>query len=239
MKVEGLEVGRFYDGWKCHPSTPRFSAPLPMTKQVKLRQLEPREEGLPGVILSGGAGPWARSRSRKIWGRGLRSFPPPRSLDFALRAPLGMTLVNRALSAPRGALGMLRMTTSTIRGQRANVPTCLCRDTIPRRPLTLKRRDMADYRFLQVDVFTHRPFGGNPLAVFPDAEGLTDEQMQNIAREMNLSETTFVFPAKTVEYDFKVRIFTPAVELPLAGHPVVGTRTGCWRIWAGWPWRSG
>jgi trans-2,3-dihydro-3-hydroxyanthranilate isomerase len=82
---------------------------------------------------------------------------------------------------------------------------------------------MADYSFLQVDVFTNRMFGGNPLAVFPDAQGLTSEQMQNLAREMNLSETTFVLPADTVEYDFKVRIFTPAVELPLAGHPVVGT----------------
>ena len=78
-------------------------------------------------------------------------------------------------------------------------------------------------RFLQVDVFTDRPFGGNPLAVFPDAEGLTSEQMQQLAREMNLSETTFVLPPEAPGADFIVRIFTPARELPFAGHPVVGT----------------
>jgi trans-2,3-dihydro-3-hydroxyanthranilate isomerase len=82
---------------------------------------------------------------------------------------------------------------------------------------------MKQYRFIQVDVFTDRPFGGNPLAVFPEAEGLTTEEMQCLAREMNLSETTFVLPPQTPGADFKVRIFTPATELPFAGHPVVGT----------------
>jgi trans-2,3-dihydro-3-hydroxyanthranilate isomerase len=86
---------------------------------------------------------------------------------------------------------------------------------------------MKEYRFIQVDVFTDRPFGGNPLAVFPEAEGLTTEEMQRLAREMNLSETTFVLPpqAEGADFDsvFKVRIFTPAAELPFAGHPVVGT----------------
>jgi len=82
---------------------------------------------------------------------------------------------------------------------------------------------MKEYRFIQVDVFTDKPFGGNPLAVFPDAEGLTTEEMQRLAREMNLSETTFVLPAQAPAADFKVRIFTPAAELPFAGHPVVGT----------------
>ncbi len=82
---------------------------------------------------------------------------------------------------------------------------------------------MKEYRFIQVDVFTDTPFGGNPLAVFPDAEGLTTEEMQKLAREMNLSETTFVLPPQTPGADFKVRIFTPAAELPFAGHPVVGT----------------
>ena len=82
---------------------------------------------------------------------------------------------------------------------------------------------MKSYRFLQVDVFTDRPFGGNPLAVFPEAEGLTSEEMQQLAREMNLSETSFVLPTQANGADFKVRIFTPAVELPFAGHPVVGT----------------
>ena len=82
---------------------------------------------------------------------------------------------------------------------------------------------MKEYRFIQVDVFTDRPFGGNPLAVFPEAEGLTTEEMQRLAREMNLSETTFVLPPQARGADFKVRIFTPAKELPFAGHPVVGT----------------
>jgi trans-2,3-dihydro-3-hydroxyanthranilate isomerase len=82
---------------------------------------------------------------------------------------------------------------------------------------------MREYRFIQVDVFTDAPFGGNPLAVFPEAEGLTTDEMQRLAREMNLSETTFVLPPQTPGADFKVRIFTPAAELPFAGHPVVGT----------------
>jgi trans-2,3-dihydro-3-hydroxyanthranilate isomerase len=80
-----------------------------------------------------------------------------------------------------------------------------------------------EYRFIQVDVFTDKPFGGNPLAVFPDAEGLSSEEMQSLAREMNLSETTFVLPPRVPGADFQVRIFTPARELPFAGHPVVGT----------------
>jgi trans-2,3-dihydro-3-hydroxyanthranilate isomerase len=82
---------------------------------------------------------------------------------------------------------------------------------------------MPRYTFYQLDVFTDQAFGGNPLAVFPDAEGLDTAQMQRIAREMNLSETTFVFPPTDPQADFKVRIFTPASELPFAGHPVVGT----------------
>jgi len=82
---------------------------------------------------------------------------------------------------------------------------------------------MPTYPFYQLDVFTNQAFGGNPLAVFPDANGLTDETMQRIAREMNLSETTFVFPPGDSGADFKVRIFTPGRELPFAGHPVVGT----------------
>lgn len=76
--------------------------------------------------------------------------------------------------------------------------------------------------FYQLDVFTDRPFAGNPLAVFPDAEGLTAVQMQAIASEMNLSETTFVLPPEG-DGDARVRIFTPALELPFAGHPSVGT----------------
>src|SRR5512145_77045 len=82
---------------------------------------------------------------------------------------------------------------------------------------------MPHYRFYQLDVFTKTAFGGNPLAVFPDASGLTDDQMLKIAREMNLSETTFVFPPDQPGADFKVRIFTPEREIAFAGHPVIGT----------------
>ncbi len=82
---------------------------------------------------------------------------------------------------------------------------------------------MKEYRFIQVDVFTDSPFGGNPLAVFPEAEGLTGGEMQQLAKEMNLSESAFVLPPQAPGADFKVRIFTPAAELPFAGHPVVGT----------------
>jgi trans-2,3-dihydro-3-hydroxyanthranilate isomerase len=77
--------------------------------------------------------------------------------------------------------------------------------------------------FVTVDVFTDRRFGGNPLAVIPDAVGLTAAQMQAIAKEFNLSETTFVLPAKDVRHTAEVRIFTPKFELPFAGHPNVGT----------------
>src|SRR5271156_2133908 len=77
--------------------------------------------------------------------------------------------------------------------------------------------------FQTVDVFTDRKFGGNPLAVFPDAEGLTTEQMQAIAAEFNLSETTFVLPPKDPAHTAQVRIFTPRAEMPFAGHPSIGT----------------
>lgn len=80
-----------------------------------------------------------------------------------------------------------------------------------------------EYRFCQVDVFTDRIFGGNPLAVFLDGSGLEDGEMQAIAREMNLSETTFVLPPSRPECVARVRIFTPARELPFAGHPTLGT----------------
>jgi trans-2,3-dihydro-3-hydroxyanthranilate isomerase len=83
---------------------------------------------------------------------------------------------------------------------------------------------MRKYKFYRVDVFTNTPLEGNPLAVFPEAEGLTSEQMQKIARETNLSETTtFVFPPTNPKTDFKVRIFTTDREILFAGHPVLGT----------------
>jgi trans-2,3-dihydro-3-hydroxyanthranilate isomerase len=77
--------------------------------------------------------------------------------------------------------------------------------------------------YVVVDVFTDRAFAGNPLAVVLDADGLTAEQMQSIAREFNLSETTFVLPPTTPEATYRARIFTPSAELPFAGHPSVGT----------------
>src|SRR5580692_2976476 len=77
--------------------------------------------------------------------------------------------------------------------------------------------------FTTVDVFTDRPFGGNPLAVVTNAEGLASEQMQAIAAEFNLAETTFVLPPQDPAHTAEVRIFTPKAELPFAGHPNVGT----------------
>lgn len=82
---------------------------------------------------------------------------------------------------------------------------------------------MRRYRFYQADVFTDRVFTGNALAIFPDADGLSGEEMQRIAAEMNLSETAFVLPPTEVQALLRLRIFTPVTELPLAGHPVVGT----------------
>jgi trans-2,3-dihydro-3-hydroxyanthranilate isomerase len=83
--------------------------------------------------------------------------------------------------------------------------------------------DERRYRLRWVDVFTDRALAGNPLAVVLGADGLSTVQMQAIARETNLSETTFVLPPEMGEHAAKVRIFTPHVELPFAGHPTVGT----------------
>jgi trans-2,3-dihydro-3-hydroxyanthranilate isomerase len=91
-------------------------------------------------------------------------------------------------------------------------PTCtFCNDRV-----------VARYRYVLCDVFTDTPLTGNQLAVFTDGRGLDDETMQSIARELKLSETTFVFPAEQGGHA-KVRIFTPATELPFAGHPTLGT----------------
>ncbi len=78
------------------------------------------------------------------------------------------------------------------------------------------------YRFHTCDVFTDRAFGGNQLAVFPEAEGLGDERMQQVARELNLSETVFVLPPEDPAHARRLRIFTPQIEVPFAGHPTVG-----------------
>src|SRR5207247_10128797 len=84
----------------------------------------------------------------------------------------------------------------------------------------------ASYDFVQLDVFTRMPLAGNPLAIFTDARGLTDKQMQALAREMNLSETTFILPREPeveATNGKRVSIFTTREELPFAGHPTLGT----------------
>jgi len=82
---------------------------------------------------------------------------------------------------------------------------------------------MHPFRIVNVFTIDGDPFSGNPLCVFDDARGLTDAQMQSLARQMNLSETTFVLPAGTPGADARVRVFTPDFELPFAGHPTLGT----------------
>src|SRR5258708_35351976 len=86
---------------------------------------------------------------------------------------------------------------------------------------------MRSYGFVTVDVFTDRRFGGNPLAVFPDASGLSDGEMQSLAAEFNLSETTFVVPPENPSNTARVRIFNLTSEMPFPGPPNVG---------AGWGW---
>lgn len=78
-------------------------------------------------------------------------------------------------------------------------------------------------RFLQVNVFSADPLGGNPLAVVVDAAGLSTDLMQRLARWTNLSETAFLLPPSSEEADYRVRIFTPTAELPFAGHPTLGS----------------
>jgi trans-2,3-dihydro-3-hydroxyanthranilate isomerase len=89
-------------------------------------------------------------------------------------------------------------------------------------PVAAQTQSRKGYDFIQVDVFTHTPLEGNPLAVFPDADGMSDALMQNIARELNHSETTFIQRAENGG-DAKVRIFSQNSELPFAGHPTLGT----------------
>jgi trans-2,3-dihydro-3-hydroxyanthranilate isomerase len=81
---------------------------------------------------------------------------------------------------------------------------------------------MPSFRFVVADVFTDVPFAGNQLAVFTDARGIPEEQLQPLAREINFSETVFVYPSEG-EGHARIRIFTPSLELPFAGHPVLGT----------------
>lgn len=82
---------------------------------------------------------------------------------------------------------------------------------------------MAKFRYFTADVFTDTPFGGNQLAVFPDARGIPEHRLLDVTREFNYSETTFVYPAVDPKHARHVRIFTPGAEVPFAGHPTVGT----------------
>lgn len=86
---------------------------------------------------------------------------------------------------------------------------------------------MKKYRIYQVDSFTKNRFHGNPAGVVPNADGLTDEQMQKIARELNNSETAFVFQADSSDYDMEVRFFTPTTEVPLCGHATIAAHYVC------------
>src|SRR3954453_11852401 len=81
---------------------------------------------------------------------------------------------------------------------------------------------MARFRYVVIDVFTDEPLQGNQLAVFTDARDIPEENLQRVAREMNLSETTFVYPPEA-DGHVRMRIFTPSSELPFAGHPTLGT----------------
>lgn len=95
---------------------------------------------------------------------------------------------------------------------------------------------MRRYRYIHLDVFTEHLFGGNQLAVFVEADGLSADLMQSIAKEMNFSESTFVLPPERPDTDIRLRIFTPADELPMAGHPTIGTAFAlahCGRIVSG------
>lgn len=82
---------------------------------------------------------------------------------------------------------------------------------------------MRDYRYLHLDVFTSTPLEGNQLAVFPEPAGLSTTDMQRVTREMNFSESTFIFPAERPDTNCRMRIFTPGEELPIAGHPTIGS----------------
>jgi trans-2,3-dihydro-3-hydroxyanthranilate isomerase len=82
---------------------------------------------------------------------------------------------------------------------------------------------MPRHRFLTADVFTDRAFGGNQLAVFPDARAIPEQRLLDVAREFNFSETTFVYPPADLRHTRRVRIFTPGGEVPFAGHPTIGT----------------
>jgi PhzF family phenazine biosynthesis protein len=87
---------------------------------------------------------------------------------------------------------------------------------------------MRSYPYRILNVFAESDFGGNPLCVFEHAEGLSDAEMQALALQFNLSETTFILPSDTATA--RMRIFTPGTEMAFAGHPSIGTRMSCLRF---------
>ncbi|NDH54299.1 MAG: PhzF family phenazine biosynthesis isomerase [Betaproteobacteria bacterium] len=92
---------------------------------------------------------------------------------------------------------------------------------------------MPEFRYITLDVFTDRPFGGNQLAVFLDASGIPEAQLIEITREFNFSEVTFCYPPADPAHEARVRIFTPGREIPFAGHPTVGTAIALHAAWPG------
>src|SRR6266487_4753827 len=105
--------------------------------------------------------------------------------------------------------------TSSGRGRRS-------RSRPPGHPIMVEDRPVPTLRYVVADVFTDVPLAGNQLAVFTDGRDADDETMQKLAREMNFSETVFVLPPEAGGHA-RIRIFTPAVELPFAGHPILGS----------------
>jgi trans-2,3-dihydro-3-hydroxyanthranilate isomerase len=99
----------------------------------------------------------------------------------------------------------------------------------------VERRDRVKRGCVFIDVFTDIAYQGNQLAVFPEGAGLTTEQMQKLAKEINYSETTFILAADSADADFKIRIFTPGRELPFAGHPTLGTGYSIMELFDIWP----
>src|SRR5438034_9449569 len=154
----------------------------------------------------------ARSKGLDTIASGSRSSSRRRrpSMRACLR-PRGVSA--RSASGLPGAASAWRTITSRIAGQdkAASPRTALCLTA------TVSR-----HRYVVVDVFTDEPLAGNQLAVFTDAREIPEAQLQRLAREMNLSETTFVYPP-AADGHVRMRIFTPATELPFAGHPTLGT----------------
>lgn len=155
--------------------------------------------------------------------------------SFAVTAPLfggldgvrSPLLTSRLAAAPlvgreavQRAIHRGRYHQALHRGNRFGVSSRACR-VLGRGPASGGEYPMR-YRFFTADVFTDRIFGGNPLAVVPQAEGLAEAQMQLIAREFNFSETVFVLPPQRPDHTRRLRIFTPTAEMPFAGHPTIG-----------------